>query len=129
YYDALKNMTIRYGLMPEDVVFAGHVDWSELVAFYQSAHVLVSMSEHEVFCVPLIEAMICNTPILAYGAAAVPYTLGESGIQFDKKDYRKLAAIAHRLREDSQFRESILAGQRKQLQLYGQEAIEKSIDA
>jgi glycosyltransferase involved in cell wall biosynthesis len=129
YYGALKGLTMRYGLMPEDVIFTGHVDWSELVAYYQSAHVLVSMSEHEGFCVPLVEAMICDTPILAYRAGAIPYTLGTSGIQFDRKDYPELAGIAHRLREDAQFREWILAGQRKQLQCYNLEQIEQSIDA
>jgi len=128
YYGALKELTMRYGLMPEDVIFTGHVDWSELVAYYQSAHALISMSEHEGFCVPLIEAMICNTPILAYRCSAIPYTLASSGIQFEKKDYPEVAGIANRLREDPHFRESVLAGQRRQLQCYSEEQIKKSLD-
>jgi L-malate glycosyltransferase len=128
YYSALKELTMRYGLMPEDVLFTGHVDWSELVAYYKSAHVLVSMSAHEGFCVPLVEAMICNTPILAYKSTAVPYTLGPAGIQFDKKNYPELAAISHQLRQDAAFRDGILATQRQQLKRYSRNEIEKSID-
>jgi L-malate glycosyltransferase len=129
YYSALKELTMRYGLMPDDVLFTGHVDWPELVAYYKSAHVLVSMSAHEGFCVPLVEAMICETPILAYKSTAVPYTLGPAGIQFDKKNYPELAAISHQLREDPLFRERILATQREQLKRYSMAEIEKAIDA
>lgn len=128
YYGALKELTMRYGLMPEDVIFTGHVDWAELVAYYKAAHVLVSMSEHEGFCVPLVEGMICDTPILAYKCAAIPHTLGPAGIQFQEKHYPELAALSHRLREDPAFREGVLTGQRKQLQSYSKENIEKSID-
>src|SRR5262249_37549471 len=65
YFAALQDARLRLGIMPEDVVYAGHVDWPELVAYYRSSHVFVSMSEHEGFCVPLVEAMICDTPIVA----------------------------------------------------------------
>jgi glycosyltransferase involved in cell wall biosynthesis len=128
YYAALKELTMRYGLMPDDVLFTGHVDWSELVAYYKAAHVLVSMSAHEGFCVPLVEAMICDTPILAYKSSAIPYTLGSAGIQFDRKDYPELAAVSNRLRDDANFRDSILRGQREQLKRFARTEIEKSID-
>ena len=114
--------------MPEDVIFTGHVDWSELVAYYKSSQVFVSMSEHEGFCVPLIEAMICDTPILAYSSTAIPYTLGEAGVQFKEKDFEELAGICYRIQTDPAFRKSILETQRKQLAKYSKAEIEKSID-
>ena len=58
------------------------------------------MSEHEGFCVPLVEAMICDTPILAYKCSAIPHTLGSAEIQFEKKNYPELAAVSQQLRED-----------------------------
>ena len=128
YFGALKELTMRYGLMPEDVIFTGHVDWAELVAYYKSSHVLVSMSAHEGFCVPLVEAMICDTPILAYKSTAIPYTLGDAGIQFERKNYPELAMLCHRLREDAAFRDQILKGQRLQLKQYSKVEIQKSID-
>ncbi len=128
YYAALKELTMRYALMPDDVVFTGHVDWSELVAYYRSADVLVSMSEHEGFCVPLIEAMICDTPILAHESTAIPFTLGSSGIRFREKNYPELASLCHRLKEDSVFREIILTEQRQQLLYFTKEKVERAID-
>jgi glycosyltransferase involved in cell wall biosynthesis len=128
YYTALKELITQYGLMPEDVLFTGHVDWSELVAYYKTAEVLVSMSEHEGFCVPLVEAMICETPILAYKRAAIPHTLGSAGIQFKEKNYPGLAKVAERLRQDQAFRGHIVEGQRKQLLRYSKEQVESSID-
>jgi L-malate glycosyltransferase len=128
YFGALKELTMRYGLMPEDVVFTGHVDWSELVAYYKSAHVLVSMSAHEGFCVPLVEAMICDTPILAYKSTAIPYTLRNAGIQFERKNYPEIAVLCHRLREDQEFRNQVLEGQRQQLERYSKVEVQKAID-
>lgn len=128
YYGALKGLRARLGLQSDDVIFTGHVDWSELVAYYKSSHVFVSMSEHEGFCVPLVEAMICDTPIVAYSSTAVPYTLGSAGVQFREKDYLQLAGICNRLKEDTKFREEVLEGQRKQLQSYAKEEIEKKVD-
>jgi glycosyltransferase involved in cell wall biosynthesis len=128
YFGALKELTMRYGLMPEDVLFTGHVDWSELVAYYKSAHVLVSMSAHEGFCVPLVEAMICDTPILAYKSTAIPYTLGDAGIQFERKNYPELALMCNRLRKDSAFRNEVLKDQKQQLKRYSKVEVQKTID-
>ncbi len=75
-----------------------------------------------------VEAMICDTPILAYKSTAVPYTLGPAGIQFEQKNFPEIAALSHRLREDEEFRNGILKGQREQLKHYSKEEIEKSID-
>lgn len=127
YYAAVKALSSRYGFLPDDVLFTGHVDWSELVAYYHSSHLLVSMSEHEGFCVPLVEAMICRTPVLAYAKTAVPFTLGEAGVQFVQKDYPTLAGICNRIINDVQFRSSILETQNEQLRRYSRAEIERSI--
>lgn len=128
YRAALRERTSRLGIMPDDVVFAGHVDWTELVAYYKSAHAFVSMSEHEGFCVPLVEAMICDTPIIAYASTAVPYTLGEAGVQFTERDFLEIAGVCHRLKADAVFRESVLKKQREQLKHYSREAIERGVE-
>ena len=127
YREALREFTSRLEFMPEDVVFAGHVDWPELVAYYKSSHLFISMSAHEGFCVPLVEAMICETPIVAYSKTAVPDTLGDAGIQFDEKDFVSIAGMCHRIRTDDSFRNSILERQRKQLEKYSMYELEKSI--
>lgn len=77
----------------EDVVFTGHVSDSELWAYYKVAHMFLSQSEHEGFCVPLLESMHFGVPILAYSAAAIPDTLGTAGLKFSEKDYPSIAAL------------------------------------
>lgn len=62
------------------VTFTGGVTQAELGAYYASADVLVSASEHEGFCVPLLEAMSHRLPIVAHSAAAVPETVGSAGV-------------------------------------------------
>ena len=64
----------------------GLVSHAELVAYYRNADVFVCLSEHEGFCVPLVEAMVHRLPIVAYGAAAVPDTIGDAGIVLDSKE-------------------------------------------
>ncbi len=128
YRAALRELTSRLEFMPEDVVFTGHVDWPELVAYYKSSHLFISMSAHEGFCVPLVEAMICDLPIVAYSRTAVPFTLGDAGVLFQEKDFVSIAGICHRIRMDTSFRSLILDGQRKQLEKYSKRELEKSIE-
>ena len=60
--------------------FTGHVTNAALTAYYRSASVYLCLSEHEGFCVPLVEAMHFGLPIVARAAAGVPGTLGSGGI-------------------------------------------------
>jgi glycosyltransferase involved in cell wall biosynthesis len=98
------------------VHFLGRLSHAQLVAAYRSASVFVSMSEHEGFGVPLIEAMAAEVPVLAYAAAAVPETLGGAGVAFDQKRFAFLAELAVDLSEDLSLREPVLAGQKRRLE-------------
>jgi glycosyltransferase involved in cell wall biosynthesis len=103
------------------VGFLGRMNHAELVAAYRSASVFVSMSEHEGFGVPLLEAMAADVPVLAYAAAAVPETLGEAGIAFTEKRFALLAELVVQLAEDGPLRERVLRGQRRRLERGGAE--------
>ena len=91
YYHDLQRYVKLLEL--EDVIFTGHVSDLELLAYYRIARMFLSMSEHEGFCVPLLECMHFKVPILAYSAAAVPDTLGEAGLIFKEKNYPAIAAL------------------------------------
>ncbi|MBQ3366901.1 MAG: glycosyltransferase [Acidaminococcaceae bacterium] len=84
YADRLRQYVKLLGVQ-ENVVFTGHIPFSQILAYYSLADVFLCMSGHEGFCVPLIEAMIFNIPVLAYRAAAVPETLGHAGIILDDR--------------------------------------------
>ena len=68
------------------VVFTGKVSDETLKAYYLIADALLMTSEHEGFCVPLVEAMAMKVPIIAYGSTAIPETAGESGLIMERRD-------------------------------------------
>lgn len=98
-----------------NVFFLGRLSQAQLVSAYRSASVFVSMSEHEGFGLPLLEAMAADLPVLAYGAAAVPETLGGSGIAFDQKRFALLAEVVDELNRNSSLREAVLRGEKRRL--------------
>ena len=75
------------------VHFVGHVSDEELVAYYEVADLFLCASEHEGFCVPLVEAFYKQVPVLAYAATAVPATMDGAGVLFDDKDPLHVAAL------------------------------------
>jgi glycosyltransferase involved in cell wall biosynthesis len=96
YNQLLREAAGRLGVA-DSVVFAGEVTDHALKAFYARAHVFMMTSEHEGFCVPLVEAMAMNVPIVAYGAAAVPRTVGGAGLVWDEKDPYLMAESVDRI--------------------------------
>jgi glycosyltransferase involved in cell wall biosynthesis len=127
YFDALQAFLYEEGFTPWEVVFTGHVDHHDLLACYASAHVFVSMSEHEGFGVPLVEAMLMDVPIVAYRTTAVGDTLAEAGVQFAEKDLAAMAETAHRLSRDAAFKTAVLEGQRARLAAFAPAAIESAL--
>ncbi len=127
YFDALQSLTYEEGFTPAEVVFAGHVPHGDLLACYSAAHVFVSMSEHEGFGVPLVEAMLMDVPVLAHAAAAVPFTLDGAGVRFEAKRFDEVGEMAHALAHDAALREAVLAGQRRRLAAFAPESVEAEL--
>jgi glycosyltransferase involved in cell wall biosynthesis len=115
YYSAIRSFMSSFRLRNDRFIFTGAVSDAELAVYYRSAAVYISMSEHEGFCVPLIEAMAAGVPILAYSAAAVPDTLGDAGVQFSPKDMEQAAELLGALVFDDDFRRQVLERQRRRL--------------
>jgi len=127
YQSSVQALAHYWGLMPSEFTFMGHLAWDDLLACYRSADVFVSMSEHEGFAVPLVESMLLDVPIMAYRAAAVPDTLGDSGVQFTQKKYEELAEMGHLLATDDGLRESVLTGQRQRLERFRPRQVESEL--
>lgn len=85
YRDAVMGLISGLDLEPS-VEVVGPVTQAELLAYYRTADVFVCLSEHEGFCIPVVEAMEHGVPVVAYGAAAVPETVGDAGILLSQKD-------------------------------------------
>jgi L-malate glycosyltransferase len=106
YFSALESFVAELGL-GDAVELTGGVTHEQLVAYYRNADVFVSASEHEGFCVPLIEAMHHGLPVVAYAAGAVADTLGEGGVLVEDKSAGPLAAAMWRVASDDQTRQRL----------------------
>jgi len=116
-YASLIIATARE-LGAENVEILGSRPQSFLNAVYETADIFLSMSEHEGFCLPLLESMHHDIPILAYQAGAVPETLDSAGVLFSEKNFASIAEMMQRVLSGDGLKEDILAGQRKRLAAY-----------
>lgn len=116
YYAALLELIGRLKL--NDVHFTGHVEFSELVACFNAADLYLSMSEHEGFGVPLLEAFFRQVPVIAYAAGAVEETMNSGGVLLRKKDFFRTAALADRIISDREFKQKLLKTQDQALKKY-----------
>lgn len=116
YYEQLKRYAEALDL--KDVYFTGHIKFDEILAYYRTADVFVCMSEHEGFCVPLVEAMYFGVPIVAYDSSAIADTLGNGGILTEDKDPKLVAEIINRLVQDETLRKEIISRQKEQLKRF-----------
>jgi glycosyltransferase involved in cell wall biosynthesis len=114
YYASLRQWVDALGLS-DNVIFTGKVSNADLYAWYRTADVYVSLSEHEGFGVPLIEAMAFDVPVVAYRSTTIPYTLDGSGLLVSRKDFAQVAATVSVLANDRALRREILLGQRRRL--------------
>ena len=116
YYHLLTTRARELGLT--DVHFVGSVPQAALNAYYGSASLFLCMSEHEGFCIPLMESLYHSVPVMAYAAAAVPETLGGCGILFREKKYEMIAEMMGHVCRDMRLREALLKRQAERLQAY-----------
>ncbi|MDE0215357.1 MAG: glycosyltransferase [bacterium] len=99
YLQSLKSLARRLGVQNR-MVFAGKVSDKSLSQWYQTSDVFACASEHEGFGVPLVEAMANGLPVVAYDAAAVAETVGDSGILLQDKRPLTMASALHRVLGD-----------------------------
>lgn len=120
YVRALERLVARLKL-ERAVTFAGHVE--EVGVYYQKAGVYVSMSEHEGFGIPLVEAMHCGVPVLAFAATSVPETLGDAGVLIQRKDFPVIAELAHEIVTNETLRARIVQCQRARVAAFAPENV------
>ena len=105
------------------VTLTGSVPMAALVAYYRGATALVTLSEHEGFCVPLLEAMRSGLPIVASDAGAIPDTLGDAGILLSDTSPETVAAALERAVRDATLRKDLIARGQRHLLAFTPEAV------
>ena len=114
YLIMLHHLVARLGV--PDVHFLGQVSNGELTAFYDVADLFLCASEHEGFCVPLMEAFSKRIPVLALARSAVPTTMDGGGVLYDTTDPAEVAMLMDVVVSDAALQERILASQDAALQ-------------
>lgn len=129
YTATVRALINEYQMLSDRFWFTGPVPDHELAAYYRNAHAYVSLSEHEGFCVPLIEAMSMDVPVLAYGAGAVPETMGGQGVCFTPKDLELAAEWLGALVYDEPLRRPIIEGQRRRARDFAPDSLAPALQA
>lgn len=115
YVAALGELAVRAGV-GDAVTFATGVSQGELAAHYQSADVYVCVSDHEGFCIPVLEAMHHGVPVVAFAAAAVPETVGDAGLLLPSKEPMTVTAAVQRVMTDERLRSQLVGAGRARLE-------------
>lgn len=128
YYASIRALMERYQMPADRFWFTGPLPDEDLAACYRAASAYLSLSEHEGFCVPLVEAMAADVPVLAYAAGAVPETLGGAGVLFSPKDLEHAAEVLGALAFDLPLRRRVIAGQRARRRAFGDARLSAALE-
>ncbi len=129
YLRSLRAFVADLGLTG-GVRITGEVDDATLAAHFQAADVYVSLSVHEGFGVPLVEAMRVGLPVVARGEGAVAGTVGRAGVVLDHAEPSRVAAAVHRVLTDDALRRRLVAsGHRRVAELSTEDAADRAVAA
>lgn len=123
YLSGLQDFIGRLKLT--DVHLTGHVEFEELLSFFRLADVYLSLSEHEGFCVPVLEAFHLKLPVAAYDAGAVAETMNGGGVVLKDKDPFRTAALLDRLVRDRKLRAALVDSGLKALGKYSRDNVRR----
>lgn len=123
YHKQLEAYVNELGL--KDVIFTGQIKFDEILAYYHLADLFLCMSEHEGFCVPIVEAMYFDVPVIARDTSAIAWTLGGSGMLLSDNDPMVAAEMMNRVLTDEPLKQKILKNQRIRLQDFDNGKVKK----
>jgi glycosyltransferase involved in cell wall biosynthesis len=115
--EALERLAER--LAPGAVTFESGVDAGRLWDHYRSAHAFLCLSEHEGFCIPLLEAFHFGVPVVARDAGAIGEVVGDAGVLLGEED--GISTVAELLRivvGDAELRAELRARAERRLALF-----------
>lgn len=107
YHEQLEAYVRELGLT--DVIF--HRTDQVLMRYWHITilqDVFLCMSEHEGFCVPIVESMYFNVPVVARDTSAIAWTMGGSGVLLPDDDPIMAAEMVNRVLTDETLKEKIL---------------------
>ncbi len=127
YYDLLikKVGTIN---LNNNVIFTGKISTEALLGWYRCANIFITMSEHEGFCIPIIESMVFGIPVIAYAAGAIPEVIGEGGILIKEKNKPAIAKTMHEVISDKQYLHDLKEKQNKNISRFSKQNFKENLE-
>lgn len=110
YVNQVREEAERLGVS-DLVCMPGKVSDRELVTLMQTSGVYVSLSDHEGFGVPLLEAMAAGLPVIALASTAVTETMGGAGVLLSGREPASVARRASELLGDWRTRRRVIRAQ------------------
>ena len=127
-YGARLRELIKFLSLEDAVIFAGEISDAAMRALYLLANVFVCTSEHEGFCLPLVEAMAAKVPAAAYDSAAISETLGGAGILLEDRNPEMMAESINALTNDEAMNVAVgIEGRRRYENQFTSHAIENKL--
>jgi glycosyltransferase involved in cell wall biosynthesis len=128
YLAYIKKLVAGYGLQ-EQVHLPGKVSDQDLWGYYHAADLFVSLSDHEGFGIPLIEASSIGLPVVAYDSSNIRHTLAGSGLLLSHKNSADVATVWQRLMTQPLWRHKLAKGQQANLARFGFENLKARLNA
>src|SRR5437762_12991262 len=122
YVDRVRGDIRKLGL-DGAVTLTGSLTIEQLVAYYRGATAFLTLSDHEGFCVPLLEAMRSDLPVVAHAAGAIPETLGDAGILLETKTPEVVASALERVVRDAALRKDLIEKGRRRVEEFSREKV------
>ncbi|MBP7738456.1 MAG: glycosyltransferase [Spirochaetes bacterium] len=107
YYDEIADMIAQYGLT-DIIKIHNYVSFEDLYSYYKSSDLFLLMSEHEGFCVPIIESQYNGLPVIAWNTSVISDTLGQGQVAIDELDYGLFAGAIRRVATDTNLRGALI---------------------
>ncbi len=118
YFSAVRDLASRFYLTSDDILFTGHIRFDEFLAVYKISDIYLSMSEHEGFCLPVIESFKMDIPVVAYDAGAIRETVGKGGVVFNTKEPDRVAGMLEYLINNREIGQKMITSGKIRLEKY-----------
>ena len=111
---AMRILSAKLGLKPDEVVWTGYVSDEEMVRLYNACRCFILPSIHEGFGLPALEALKCGALVIGSNTSSIPEVIGYSDALFDPFDVGAITEKLYLALTDETFREKIIQGTLKQ---------------
>ena len=125
YTEKLAGLAREVGA--RNVLLTGPLPQPDLNAAYERADVMLSLSEHEGFCLPLLEAFHFGVPVVARPAGAMPEVGGDAVLWADDPDLAVVSELIDLAVRDAELRQALDGRARARLEHYAYDRVARAL--